>query len=157
MRWVNHGERFDAGDRTLHAVCPPVWDGAGTRGVFDPKTGVYWAADAFASQLTHPVTSAAELDHEFWVESFLHDGRLAVGWHSLLDPAKFDAHVALSADLSPAVVASAHGPVLAGEFVGEAFDLTRQLARMETVDQPGEMVLEMMIAAIAAKPEPQAA
>jgi hypothetical protein len=118
---------------------------------------VYWGADSFASKLTHPVTDVAELDHDFWVESFLHEARLAVGWHSLLDPGKFDAHVAQTADLSPSVVASAHGPVLTGDFVGEAFDLIRQLPRMAPVEQPGQPLLELMIAAVAAMPVPEAA
>jgi len=157
MRWINHGESFDAGDRTLHAICPPTWDAANTRGLYDPTTGVYWGGDSFASKITHPVTNVAELDHNFWVESYLNEGRLAVGWHTLVDPDKFDAHVAQTADLRPSVVASAHGPVLAGEFIGEAFVLTRQLARMEPLEQPGQPLLELMIAAIAAMPVPDAA
>jgi flavorubredoxin len=156
MRWINHGESFDAGDRTLRAVCPPTWDAANTRGLYDPTSGVYWAADSFASQLTHPVTNAAELDHDFWVESFLHEARMAVGWHALLDPDKFDAHVAQTASLSPSIVASAHGPVLTGEFINEAFGMTRQLARMAPIEQPGQPLLELMIAA-AAMPAPEAA
>jgi flavorubredoxin len=157
MRWINHGESFDAGDRTLQAVCPPTWDAANTRGLYDPTTGVYWGADSFASKLTHPVTNVAELDHDFWAESFLYEGRSAVGWHALLDPDKFDAQVAQTAYLSPSVVASAHGPVLTGEYVGEAFDMTRQLVRMAPVEQPGQPLLELMIAAVAAVPVPEAA
>ncbi|HUJ64569.1 MAG TPA: hypothetical protein VLX59_03460, partial [Acidimicrobiales bacterium] len=141
----------------LHAICPPTWDAANTRGLYDPTTGVYWGGDSFASKITHPVTNVAELDHNFWVESYLNEGRLAVGWHTLVDPDKFDAHVAQTADLRPSVVASAHGPVLAGEFIGEAFVLTRQLARMEPLEQPGQPLLELMIAAIAAMPVPDAA
>jgi hypothetical protein len=49
MRWVNDGGSFGAGDRTLHAVRPPLWDATGTRGLIDPTSGVYWAADSFAS------------------------------------------------------------------------------------------------------------
>jgi flavorubredoxin len=150
MRWVNDGETFHAGDRTLHAICPPTWDGANTRGLFDPTTGVYWVADSFASFITHPITNAAELDHDFWVDSFLRENRLAVGWHSLLDPTKFDAHVDLSARLRPSVIASAHGPVLTGSYVEEGYHMTRQLARLDPVDQPGQAVLDQMVAAIAA-------
>jgi hypothetical protein len=52
MRWVNDGQSFHAGDGVLQAVRPPMGDGAGTRGLFDPTTGVYWAADCFGSDLT---------------------------------------------------------------------------------------------------------
>lgn len=150
MVWVNDGESFDAGDRRLQAVCPPLWDGANTRGLYDPTTGVYWAADCFGTYLTHPVTNARELDHEFWSQSLLHETRLAVSWHSLLDPDKFDAHVRKSAGLRPEVMASAHGPVLSGAMVDEAFDLIRQIARMDPLEQPGQPALDAMIAAVAA-------
>ena len=50
MRWVNDGESFSVGDRTLTAVLPPVFDSPTTRGLYDAKTGVYWAADAFATR-----------------------------------------------------------------------------------------------------------
>jgi hypothetical protein len=115
------------------------------------------AADSFASLLTHPVTSAAELDHDFWVESFLYDNRLAIAWHTLLDPDKFDAHVAQSAGLQPSVIACAHGPVLVGRYIEKGFEMNRQLPRLDLVDQPGQLALDQMIAAIAAAPTPQAA
>ena len=150
MKWINDGESFDAGDRTLHAVCPPMWDGSNTRGLYDPTTGVYWAADCFGSYITHPVTSADQLDPEFWKESLLHEGRAAVGWHALLDGNRFDRHVDRSARLAPKVVASAHGAVLHAPKVDEAFALVRQMARMEPVAQDGQETLDAMIAAVAA-------
>jgi flavorubredoxin len=154
LRWVNDGETLHVGDRTLALVTPPLWDAAETRGMFDPTTGVYWAADCFGSMLTHPVTDAAQLDRDFWRESVLRQMRVHAPWHSLLDPAKYDAHVARSARLSPAVVASAHGPVLAGPMVKEGFGLIRQAARMDPVEPMGQDVLDILVAAIAAMAPP---
>lgn len=156
MRWVNDGETFDGGDRTFAVVTPPLWDAAQTRGLYDPATGVYWAADCFASMLTHPVTDAAQLDHAFWRESLVTDGRAHNPWHALLDPAKFEAHVERSARLAPVVVASAHGPVLTGPWVEEAFELVRRFARMDAVEPMGQGVLELLVAAVAAlDPQPR--
>jgi flavorubredoxin len=39
-RWVNDGDTFDAGDRTLTALRPPTYDSPATRGLFDGSTGV---------------------------------------------------------------------------------------------------------------------
>ena len=50
-RWVMDGESFDVGDRTLHAIRPPVFDSPTTRGLYDPTTQVYWAVDTFATPL----------------------------------------------------------------------------------------------------------
>ena len=157
MRWVNDGESFDAGDRALHAVTPPLWDGASTRGLYDPTTGVYWAADSFGSYLTHPVTNAAQLDRSFWAESLLHEGGSNPGWHFLVDPDKFDAHVQHSAGLQPSVVASAHGPVLSGPYVEEGYRLVRQLVRTGPVAQPGQPALDAMVAMVAAMAAPPTA
>ena len=77
-------------------------------------------------------------------------GPPGVGWHALLDPVKFDAHVERSARLRPGVVASAHGPVLRGPMVGEAFALVRSMARLEPVAEPGQEALDFIVAAIAA-------
>ncbi len=65
-RWIMHDESFSIGDRTLHAVRPPVFDSPTTRGLFDPTTGVYWAVDTFATPLPDPHVAIADLDPEFW-------------------------------------------------------------------------------------------
>ena len=33
--WINDGDNFTAGDRTLMAVRPPIFDGPTTRGLLD--------------------------------------------------------------------------------------------------------------------------
>jgi flavorubredoxin len=152
VRWVNDGETLDVGDRVLAAVRPPMWDASETRGLFDPKTGVYFAADCFGTMLTHPVTDAAQLDPLFWEDSLLFETRAHIEWHAMLDPAKFDAHVERSAGLHPAVIASAHGPVLTGAHVERAFALTRRVARLDPVPALGQTVLDKMVAAMAAAP-----
>src|SRR5262245_55482089 len=49
MRWVNDGESWSAGDRTLTAVRPPLFDSPATRGLYDSKTRVYYSADCFGA------------------------------------------------------------------------------------------------------------
>ena len=48
-RWMDDGVTFDAGDRQMTVVRPPLCDSATTRGLLDTKTGVYWAVDSFAT------------------------------------------------------------------------------------------------------------
>ncbi|HWC29464.1 MAG TPA: MBL fold metallo-hydrolase, partial [Dehalococcoidia bacterium] len=52
MRWVSDGESFDAGDRVFAAIRPPLYDSPTTRGLYDSKTGVYWASDCFATPVS---------------------------------------------------------------------------------------------------------
>ncbi len=152
MRWVNDGESFSAGDRVLHAVRPPVWDNTNTRGLYDPTTGVFWAADCFASMLTAPVTNARDLDPGFWRESFAYEHSSYCDWHTLLDATRFNALVDRSASLQPSVVASAHGPVLTGRMIDEAYAMVRELPGRGPVAEPGQPVLERMLSALVGPP-----
>ena len=92
MRWLNDGESFDAGDRTLTAVVPPLFDSPTTRGLFDDRTGFYWAVDSFASVLTNPAVEASDIDPTEWNEGFAVN-RINSPWHQWLDPRKFGQHV----------------------------------------------------------------
>ncbi|HEX7132852.1 MAG TPA: MBL fold metallo-hydrolase [Iamia sp.] len=147
QRWVNDGESFDAGDRTLVAVRPPIYDSPTTRSLFDPITGVLWAADAFATAVPVPVDDVADLDPEFWAESFSVLNRVVSPWHELVDPAKFEAVVDKTARLDPTIIASGHSPVITGRNVDEAFRMTSGLAGAEPAPLPGQPDLDALVAA----------
>jgi len=145
MRWVNPGETFDAGDRTLVVNVPPVWDSPTTRGLFDPRTGVYWAVDAFASLLPDHLTEASDIPADLWRESFLFSNRVGAPWHTLLDLDRFDRHVDQVARLGMTTVASAHSATLRGTHLSEAFRLIRQVARMDAAPLPGQADLDALL------------
>jgi flavorubredoxin len=147
MRWVNPGEAFDAGDRTLVAVRPPVFDSPTTRGLFDPSTGVYWAVDTFASLLPGHRTDAADVPAELWRESFLFLNRMVSAWHTLVDPAKWDAFIDQVAALGATTVASGHSAPLRGERLTKAWTLLRSIARLDAAPLPGQADLDALIAA----------
>lgn len=146
MRWVNPGETFDAGDRTLVAHVPPLWDSPTTRGLFDPKTGVYWAVDTFACLLPDHLTETDDAPEELWRESLLYTAGVLAPWHALLDPAKFDRHVDAVVSLGITTVASAHTATLRGERLQEAFKLVRQVSSMGPVPLPGQADLDAILA-----------
>lgn len=52
--WREPGETFDAGDRRLRMVLPPIFDGPATRGLLDERTGVLWAVDSFGAARPAP-------------------------------------------------------------------------------------------------------
>ncbi len=119
-RWLGPGESFDAGDRQLHLVVPPIFDGPTTRGLYDEKTGVLWAVDSFAALTPGAVHDAADLPQELYDETFALLNSLTSPWHQWLDPARYRPHVDSVENLRPVAVASAHGPVLAGAAIGDA-------------------------------------
>ncbi len=127
-RWVEDGDAFVAGQRSLLALRPPAYDAPTTRGLFDAATGVYWAADCFGTPVPAAIDDVAELDDDVWVESFTRYHLLLSPWITDVDPIRWRQAVGRVASLGATTIASAHGPVIRGPRVGRALDLAFGLA-----------------------------
>jgi flavorubredoxin len=152
-RWVMDGESWDVGDRTLHAIRPPVFDSPTTRGLYDPTTKVYWAVDSFATPLPDKDMGIADLDQDFWDFGLMLFAMGAVGaWITLTDPVKFGHHVDKVQDLDITTIAACHSPVIEGPYIAKAFDRIRQLPSLPAPDLPDHSVLEQIVAATSQPP-----
>jgi flavorubredoxin len=147
MRWLDAGGSFDAGDRTLHLVRPPLFDSPATRGLFDPTTRMLWAVDTFGALVQGAVLEADDADPELYAESFRVFNQWNTPWLAWLDRERFARHLATSASLDVTVVASAHGPILRGERIARAFADTAALAAKPVPPTPDQAVLDMLLAA----------
>lgn len=150
MRWVDDGEQFDAGDRTLVALRPPLFDSPTTRGLLDTSTGVYWASDAFAVPVPVAADHVAELDPGFWREGFSMMNRTLSPWLTWVDPTRWIGQVDRLRAAGLTTIATAHGPVVSGVHIDQALDLTAGLAGQEPVVLPGQAELDQMLQAVAA-------
>jgi flavorubredoxin len=147
-RWVMDGESIDVGDRTLHALRPPVFDSPTTRGLYDPTTRVYWAVDTFATPLPDPYAAVADLDREFWDYGLALFALGAVSpWLSMADEKKYGAFVDRTQNLDITTIASCHSPVIEGQFIEQAFTRVRELPSLELFALPNQSVLDQIIAA----------
>jgi flavorubredoxin len=147
MRWLEPGEALDAGDRRLHAFVPPLFDGPTTRGLYDERTAVLWAVDAFAAMTPGAVHHVGDLPPDMYDGTFRMLNSLVAPWHQWLDPARFRAHTDAVEALGLLTVASAHGPVLSGAAIGDAFDRVRAMAGAPIVPPPGQPLLDEMLQA----------
>jgi flavorubredoxin len=128
-RHLGDGEALDLPDRQLLAVRPPTFDSPTTCGLLDTTTGVYWAADCFGTAVHGVVDHLDDLPRDMWcatVEAFAME---LSPWLAVVDPECFDGWVDRVADLTPAVIAGAHGPLVRGDTVGLVIDHVRQLPR----------------------------
>ena len=150
MRWVDDGERFDAGDRELVALRPPMFDSPTTRGLLDTSTGVYWASDAFAAPVTAPADHVADLDPGFWREGFSMMNRTLSPWLTWVDGSRWLTQVDRLRAAGLTTIATAHGPVMTGAHVDEVLELTAELPNQEPVALPGQAVLDEMLQALTA-------
>jgi flavorubredoxin len=152
-RWIGHEEAFSVGDRTLHAVRPPIYDSPTTRGLFDSKTGVYWCVDAFATPLPDPTMAVADLDREFWMFGMTLFALGAVSpWLSMLDHDKYGRFVDVVQSLDISTMAGCHTPILEGDLIGAAFEHVRALPLAEPPPLPDQSVLDQIIARTSSPP-----
>jgi flavorubredoxin len=148
MIWREPGQSFDAGDRRLRLVLPPIFDGPATRGLFDEKTGVLWSVDTFAALTPGAVHRVEELPKDLYEESFMFFNSLISPWHQFLDPVRYNRHVDTVEGLKPRAIASAHGPILVGDAIHDAFDQVRTLAGEPIIAPPGQEALDQMLAGV---------
>ena len=98
MRWVDAGGSFDAGDRTLHAVRPPMFDSPATRGLFDATTGLLWAADSFGTFFPGDVHEADDIPADLYDVLFDLLNAWNTPWLEWVDVDRFRTHVSTTAD-----------------------------------------------------------
>jgi flavorubredoxin len=149
MRWLNVGESIDVGDRELTMVRPPMFDSPATRGLFDSRSGMLWAADSFGSAFPGAVYDADDIPAEVYDPSFEMLNLLNTPWLEWVDAARYDEHVRATESLPVTVVASAHGPLHRGARIADAFRRTRELVGQAPAPQPGQETLELVLAMLA--------
>jgi len=154
-RFVNAGERFDVGDRTLTAVRPPVFDNPTTRGIFDDRTGVFWSVDTFALPISEPCEDCADIPDDAFTEGQLLGSRLVAAWHPWLDEQKFCSYVDEVEAMPIEVIASCHAPAMRGQRIAQGFELLRQLPTTEPWQSFTQEDLEGWLAAMAGEPPEQ--
>ena len=153
-QWMDHGLSFEAGDRQMTVVRPPLYDSPSTRGLLDNSTGVYWAVDSFATPVPggegaeRLAGDVSELDDEFWTGGMTMFAYNALApWLRLVDVERFGAEVGRLSDLEISTIISAHSPVITGSHVQGVFERTRALPEAECPPAPDQAVLDLILAA----------
>ena len=143
-RWLGDGDTLDVGDRELRLVRPPIYDSPTTRGLFDPTTGVYWAADAFAAPMPTPVADVAEIDDQFWSEGMATFNQYISPWLRLADERRYAETIDRIATLRPTAIAGCHTPVIRGGRVPDALAITHRTPGLTVAPQPDQAVLDQI-------------
>jgi flavorubredoxin len=148
--WLDDRDTLDCGDRTITAVRPPLYDSPTTRGLFDDRTGVYWASDCYSTPVLEGTAFVDQLDPEFWAEGFSAFQHWNSPWVSLLDPDAFAGECRRIEQLRPSTIATAHGPTIEQSHISAAFEMLRAVPTSAAPPQPGQAVLDQIVAAMAA-------
>ena len=128
---VRPGDRLSAGDRTLRAVAPPVYDNPMSIGFLDESTGSLFSVDSFGAVLPGPTQDATEVPAEALAGGMLAWCLMDSPWSSMLDRTKFAQVLDDVRRLRPTRIFSSHLPAASGaslegflEVLGSATDAT---------------------------------
>jgi len=147
MHWLNFGDTFDAGDRTIEIIDVPVYDSPVTQGLFDRATGATWAVDAFAAVVPteDPPAFAKDLPQPVWEGALRGLGIAANPWLEGVRPDWFTPRLKAMSGLGPTVVANAHGPALTGTQIDRAIEIYDQLPGTTPPPGPGQDSLDTLL------------
>jgi len=151
---MDDGITFEAGDRQMTVVRPPLYDSPSTRGLFDHETGVYWAVDCFATPVPggegaeQLAGDVSQLDDEFWTHGMTMFAVNALApWLRLVDPERFRAEVGRLSERQISTIISAHSPAITGRKIADALQKMRALPEAECPPAPDQAVLDLILAA----------
>jgi hypothetical protein len=150
MIWRSPPRRSTPATRRLRLVLPPIFDGPATRALYDERTGVRWSVDSFAAGTIGALHDVDELPKDMYEETFQLFNSLVSPWHQCLDPMRYNRHVDTIETLEPLVVAWAHGPLLRGAAIHDAFDRVRSLAGEPRIMPPDQSALDEILATVVA-------
>lgn len=142
---LNDGESLDVGDRTVTALRPPLYDSSATRGLWDPSTEVYFAADCFGAVVREPAQYTDELadadleDGYFWMNRANHI------WFQHIRPDAIETAAQRITDLGVKTLVSGHGPTERRDPRRLCNWITR-IADMDPVPMPDQDEFERLLA-----------
>lgn len=134
---LNPGQGLDAGDRTLFAVAPPVFDAPETMGVFDDKSRTFFSSDCFGAVLDQPVEDAAQLTADTLRERQMLWATIDSPWLRHADESWLAAAMKEVCRMAPESILSSHLPPAFGmtEIFAETLIATRTAAPFVGPDQ----------------------
>lgn len=141
---LNDGETLDAGDRKLTAIRPPLYDSSATRGIWDPKTSVYYAADCFGVVTEEVPDFVDEMgDDEFETGYYWMNRANHIWFQHIRRDAIEEAADRIKA-LGAKTVVSGHGPS-ERKNPDRMIDMIRRIVDMEPVEMPNQAQFEAML------------
>lgn len=145
VHFLNDGDTLDIGDRKVTAMRPPLFDSSATRGLWDPKTGMYFPADAYGVVMPNVPQFTDEMPAAEYEEGFFWMNRANHIWYEEMQQSALDAAAARVAALRPKLVVSGHGPT-ARKNVDAYCRMITRVGGMPPVQMPSQADLERMLA-----------
>lgn len=143
---LNPGQTLDLSDRAVTALAPPCFDAPETTGLFDPRGGILFSADAFGCPVSAPAETAADIPVEDLRAGMQVWAQIDAPWLGMTDGAAYAARLDEVRRLAPRTILGSHLPPAHGM----TDTLLGNLAEARTAPPfigPDQAALESMMAA----------
>lgn len=108
VHWLNPGDSISAGDRSLTAVRPPLFDNPTTIGVYDSKSETFFSADCFGAIIPSPVQDIDEVTEVDLERGVISWASADSPWLHMVAPKVFAEALEKIRALTPNMILSAH-------------------------------------------------
>lgn len=145
VHWLNPGESISAGDRTLTALRPPLFDNPTTIGFYDDKSKVYFSADCFGGIIPTPMPDADGIPEDDLAQGMRSWASADSPWIHMIEPRTFAPSLDRIRQMDPKMILSAHLPPTRRK-TGKLLDLLAMLPAEPPFTAPNQTALEQILA-----------
>jgi flavorubredoxin len=143
--WLNPGDSINAGDRTLTAVRPPLFDNPTTIGIYDSKAETFFSADCFGALIPSPARNVEDLPADVLAQGMIGWAGADSPWVHMVEPARFNRALDGIRQMAPKTILSAHLAPARGN-TGQLLDILAQIPASTPFAAPDQKALEQILA-----------
>lgn len=145
---IRIGDQIHAGDRTLKAVAPPLFDSPLSIGVLDESNGALFSVDAFGAILPEPTQDVTELPREVLAGGMVGWATSDSPWAHITDRSRFGQVLSNVRQLQPRHIFSSHLPAAKGTSLEEFLTVLGTVPDAEPFMPPNAQEFAHMIEAL---------
>ena len=152
---IRPGDALPVGDRTLHAVAPPLFDNPMSTGVLDEATGSLFSVDSFGALLPEPTEDAAQVPHEALAGGMRAWATVDSPWAHIVDRERFGHVLDGVRRLQPTRIFSSHLPAASGTSLERFLEILESVPDAEPAAAPSHEEFALMLKAMGPHPDLQ--
>jgi flavorubredoxin len=147
---LNPGQKLEAGDRTLAAFKPPLFDNPCTTGFLDESSGALFSSDFFGALLQEVPQSATDLTAEQLREGQMFWAGVDSPWIHKVDAAAFEKELDAIRAMKPEMILSSHLPAAPGDLADSMLTSLAAVPPTDAFVGPDQAALQQMLQEMAA-------
>jgi flavorubredoxin len=142
---LNPGQKLTAGDRTLAAFKPPLFDNPSTTGFLDESSGTLFSSDCFGALLQDIPEKAADLTDEQLKEGQMFWAGVDSPWLHKVDESALAKELDTIRAMKPEMVLSSHLPAASGDMIDRMIASLVAVPKSPPFVGPDQPALEQML------------